>query len=116
MFNAGQAQMKVRIESPAEVKDAMGAPKTGWLPYAEVHAGVENREYSVADSLSTGPRRESAKNMTLIVRNHVNRAYHTNMRAVDVRTGEVYAITSIRYGARRDVCYMDVTGGVSDGE
>ena len=107
--------MLVDFESPVESVDALGAPTRAWTRYVQMHAAVENELATADDDLASGPREESTRTMTLVVRSHVGLKLHTRMRVVDARNGELFEIRSIRYSARRDQAFVDVIGGQSDG-
>ena len=107
--------MLVDFESPVEALDALGAPTRTWTRYAQMHAAVENEQATASDDQKPGPREESTRSMTLVVRCHVGLKLHTRMRAVDVRLGDIFEIQSIRYSMKRDQAFVDVVSGQSDG-
>lgn len=115
MFRAGSARLLISFQDVVEAVDALGSPTQTWTPKCQLNAEVENEEYTVTDSLSTGPRKESTKSMTLIVRNAPSLGLNTRMRAVDSRSGTIYAITGIRYDAKKTKCFIDVVSGASKG-
>lgn len=107
--------MLVDFESPIETTDALGAPTRTWTRYAQMHAAVENETSTTTDELTNGPREESTRSLTLVVRSHMGLKLHSRMRVVDVREGDVFEIRAIRYSAKRDQAFVDVVGGQSDG-
>jgi hypothetical protein len=115
MFNAGAARMVVEFQDPVETLDSMYAPTRTWAKYMEVHAGVEGEQYNVDDGISTGPREEGVKSMTLVIRNHSGLAFHTRQRVLNKLTNELYEITGIRYDGKRTLCFVDVRGGQASG-
>jgi head-tail adaptor len=115
MFNAGAARMKFSFQDVIEGVDAMGAPVQTWSEKCQLHAEVENEQFEVNDGTATGPRRESVKTMTLIVRNAPSLGINSRMRAMDMRTAEIYAITAVRYDAKKTRCFIDIQGGNSKG-
>lgn len=115
VFNAGAANRKMKFQSVVEGTDTLGAPVQTWTDYMTVHASIEGEESTVSDSLTTGPRREALKTMTVSIRNHPSFTFNTRQRVIDVRTNEVYSITGIRYNAKRSICFIDLVGGGSKG-
>jgi head-tail adaptor len=115
VFNAGAARALVEIQDSVELLDAMHAPTRSWVLYKKVHAIIENERFEVDDSLSTGPREESIKTMTLVVRNHMGFNINSRQRIKDLRTNELFEILAIRYDGKRTTCFIDVKGGESDG-
>jgi head-tail adaptor len=115
VFNAGAARAKIEIQDSVELLDAMHAPTRTWTLYKVVHAEIENERFEVDDSLTTGPREESIKTMTLVVRNHMNFNINTRQRVKNLRTNELFEITAIRYDGKRTKCFIDVKGGESNG-
>jgi head-tail adaptor len=107
--------MLVDFESPIETTDALGAPTRSWTRYAQLHAAVETEISTTTDELTNGPREESTRSLTLVVRSHMGLKLHSRMRVVDVREGDVFEIRAIRYSAKRDQAFVDVVGGQSDG-
>jgi hypothetical protein len=115
MFNAGAARMHVEFQDPVESVDALFAPVITWKPYARRHVQVENEQATVSDSFTTGPREESVKTMTLVVRHHPNFGYSTRQRVVNLHTGELFEVEAIRYNSTKSMCYVDVRGGQASG-
>jgi head-tail adaptor len=115
MYQAGASRRLISFQDVTEAVDAMGGPTQTWTQKCQLHALVEGELFEVTDSLTTGPRKETTKNMTLVVRNAASLQLNTRMRAVDSRTGEIFAITAIRYDAKKTQCFVDVVGGASKG-
>ena len=115
MYAAGASRLSISFQYVTEEVDAMGAPTQRWTEKCILHAQVEGEQYDVNDSMSNGPRKESTKSMTLVVRNAPSLGLNTRMRAVDFHSGEVFSITAIRYDAKKTRCFVDVVGGVSKG-
>ena len=107
--------MLVDFESPVESVDTLGAPFRSWTRYAQMHVAVENEITTTSDEITNGPREESTRSMTLVVRCHIGLRLETRMRVVDVRKGDILEIRAIRYSAKRDQAFVDVVGGQSDG-
>lgn len=95
--------------------DSLHAPTRTWTKYAECHAAIENEQFVTDDSFTNGPREESIKTMTLIIRNHPGLAFNTRQRVKDLLSGELFEITGIRYDGKRTTCFVDVRGGQADG-
>lgn len=115
MFNAGMATTKLRIESQVDSIDSLGAPTQTWILIAEVFASVNDEEVSVEESLTTGPRRESAKRVTFSFRMIPKVQFGTRMRLTNPATSEVFSVNAIRYDRKRTVVFVDAIGGVSNG-
>ncbi len=115
MFNAGSARLHFKVQNPADSVDGLGAPITGWADYLEVFAAIENESFDVSDSMASGPRREATKSLTAIIRNHYSLDFHTRQRFVNTLTNEIFAVSAIRYDAKRTQCFVDLVGGVSKG-
>jgi len=115
MLNIGRACGSFRIDQPQVLLDSLNAPYTTWTEYATVYCEVENAETRADESMSSGPRKELTKNMTLITRCHPSQSFSPSMRAVDATTGDIYAINAVRYDTRRTTAYIDCQGGISSG-
>lgn len=115
MFIAGLANMRIDIQDVINGVDALGAPTRAYNSYLQCYAQTDGQQYSVTDSESAGPREESAKTITLIVRNHAQLNINTSQRVVDLETGELFSIQAIRYDRLNTVCYLDCVGGVANG-
>lgn len=115
MFIAGQARTLIDLQELVNGVDANGAPVRTYTSHVQCYAMTEARRADVNDSTDTGPREESVKTLTLIVRNHASLNINTRMRVNVVGTGEYYNITAIRYDASESTCYIDCTGGQANG-
>jgi head-tail adaptor len=107
--------MFVEFQEPQEALDGLGAPMRTWTRVGSSHVGVENENITTTDSQSRGPREESIRSMTLVVRLFASFKLHTRMRVMDLRSGELFEISAVRYSAKRDQAFVDVVGGQSDG-
>lgn len=115
MFIAGAATMLVDIQDVVNGVDALGAPTRSYVTYIQCYAQTDAHQFSVSTSDSVGPREESSKAITLIVRNHAQLDINVSQRIVDTETGEIYSINAIRYDSLGVVCYIDCIGGLANG-
>ena len=115
MFNAGAANLYIDIQNVTTTLDAQGAPIRTYASYLNCYAAVERLEYAVENSATGGPREESIKTFTMVVRNHPSLNINSRQRVVDLNSGDIYHITGIRYDAKLTTCYIDVQSGESDG-
>jgi hypothetical protein len=117
MFESGRVNTQVEVQNPSDGTDAMGAPQFGWVsqvPQLLLFAYPEN-EVTAVDSLSTGPREEAVRTMTLVTRNHPGISINTRQRLVNTQNGEIYRINAIRFDAKQTTCFIDVVTGESNG-
>jgi head-tail adaptor len=115
MLTIGNAMTLFAIQLPTVGIDGNGAPFNTWTEYAQVYAEIENAEIQSGESQSTGVRRELTQSATLIFRCHPSQSFTPNMRAVNIQTGDVYAVAATRYDIRRTTAYMDIIAGSSQG-
>jgi head-tail adaptor len=112
-MRAGPMHDRIRIESPGQGKDGMGAPKRVWMAVWECAAEiatVSGREYF------SGTREEAADVVRIRCRYHPKAVtVAADCRAVDTRRGIVYAITAVLFDDKRSLLTFICTSGVADG-
>lgn len=117
MFNAGMANTLLELMEPSDAVDGMGSPEFGWIPRVpplQLYAYSEN-DITAVDSMSAGPREEALRTTTFVTRNFPGLNITTRQRAVDVVTGVMWRILSIRYDQKQTTCFIDVQSGASRG-
>ncbi len=117
MFESGKVNMQVEVQNPNDGVDGMGAPQFGWVPQVPpllLWAYPEN-DVTAVNSLTTGPREESIRTMTLVTRNHPGININARQRLVNTQNGEIYRISAIRFDPKKTTCYLDVSTGESNG-
>jgi head-tail adaptor len=112
-MRVGPLHDRIRIDAVTNGRDGMGAPKRTWAPLWEAAAQIDTyngREYF------TGTREESADYVRIRMRYHPKAVNITSeCRAVDVRRGITYAISSVLFDDKRTLLTLACVSGVSDG-
>lgn len=114
MFNAGLATTKVIFQAPLESTDANGAPIRTWLQIRECFCQVENEQVSATETIQA-PYGQNTRQFTLIARYTKSPQLNVRDRVIASDSSWVGAITGIRYSALKDVMYVDVETGGSEG-